>query len=71
LTVRNRHDPNRRRESISVFQIRITKQRRTASAGRSGQEEPQFPLDPRDPDIVRAKKLQRRPRRPSDPRRGI
>jgi hypothetical protein len=43
-----------------MSQIRITKQRPTASAGRRGQEEPQFPLDPRDPDIIRVKRLQRR-----------
>jgi hypothetical protein len=41
--------------------IRITKQRRTSGAARRGPEEPQFPLDPRDPDIVRVKRGQRRP----------
>jgi hypothetical protein len=46
--------------------MRITKQRRRASAARRGQVEPEFPLDLRDPDIVRAKQLPR----PSDPRRS-
>jgi hypothetical protein len=45
-----------------MSQIRITKQRRAASAGRRGQPEPLLPLDPRDPDITRAKQLQRQPR---------
>ena len=49
-----------------MSRIRITKQRRTASAARRGQVEPEFPLDLRDPDIVRAKQLLR----PSDPRRS-
>lgn len=44
--------------------IRITKQRRTATAGGRRQVEPELPLDLRDPDIVRAKQLPR----PSDPR---
>jgi hypothetical protein len=47
-----------------MSQKRITRQRRTASAGRREQVEPELPLDPRDPDIVRVKQL----RRPSDPR---
>jgi hypothetical protein len=51
-----------------MSQIRITKQRRTASAGRRGQVEPLLPLDPRDPGITRAKQLQRRPRRPAGSR---
>jgi hypothetical protein len=45
-----------------MAQIRITKQRHAARAGRRGQAEP-LPLDPRDPDITRAKQLQRQPRR--------
>lgn len=49
-----------------MSQLRITKQRRTASARRHGQVEP-LPLDPRDPDITRAKQLQRRPRQPTSP----
>jgi hypothetical protein len=48
--------------------IRITKQRRAASAGRRGQAEPQLPLGLRDPDIIRVKQLQRRLRRPSGTR---
>ena len=46
-----------------MSQIRITKPRRAASAGRRGREEPPLPLDLRDPDIIRAKRLQRRARR--------
>ena len=42
-----------------MSQTRITKQRPTARAGRRGQAEAEFPLDPRDPDIVRAKQLRR------------
>ncbi len=48
-----------------MSQIRITKPRRTAGAGRRGRGEPPLPLDPRDPDIIRAKRLQRQPRRPA------
>jgi hypothetical protein len=43
-----------------MSQIRITKQRRPSSARQRGQAESQLPLDPRDPDIVAAKRLQRR-----------
>ena len=46
-----------------MSQIRITKPRRTASAGRRGRGEPPLSLDLRDPDITRAKRLQRRARR--------
>jgi len=46
-----------------MSQIRITKQRRTAGTGQQRQAEPPLPLDPRDPDITRAKQLQRK-RRP-------
>jgi hypothetical protein len=42
-----------------MSQMRITKQRRTARVGRRGQAEPEFSLDLRDPDIVRAKQLRR------------
>jgi len=48
-----------------MSRIRITKQRRAAGAARRRQVEPEFPLDLRDPDIVRAKQLPR----PSEPRR--
>ncbi len=44
-------------------QLQITKQHRAAQAARArrrGEAEPLLPLDPRDPDIVRAKQLQRR-----------
>ena len=47
--------------------IRITKRRRTTGAGSRGQAEPQFPLDPRDPDIIRVKQLQRSQRRRAVP----
>jgi len=47
-----------------MTQVRITKPR-TASARRRDELEQQPRLDPRDPDIVRAKQLRRRPRRPS------
>ena len=40
-------------------QKRITKQRRTASTDRRHQVEREFPLDLRDPDIVRAKQMRR------------
>jgi hypothetical protein len=42
-----------------MSRMQITKQRRTAGAGRRRQAEPEFPLDLRDPDIVRAKQLRR------------
>ena len=47
-----------------MSQLQITKQQRSAAARRRGQVEPLLPLDPRDPDIIRAKKLQRRLRQP-------
>ena len=47
-----------------MTQLRITRHR-TASARRRGDMEQLLPLDPRDPDITRAKHLQRRPRQPS------
>jgi hypothetical protein len=40
-------------------QKRITKQHRTASTSRREQAEPEFPLNFRDPDIVRAKQIRR------------
>ena len=40
-------------------QVRITKQRRTADARRRGQRDQLLPLDLRDPDVTRAKQLQR------------
>ncbi len=40
-------------------QQQISKQQRAASARRRTQVETLLPLDPRDPDIVRAKQLQR------------
>lgn len=51
-----------------MSQLRITKHYRTAGARRRGHVEPLLPLDPRDPDITRAKQLQRRPRQPSGTR---
>jgi len=47
-----------------MTQLRITRHR-TASARRRGDMEQLLPLDPRDPDITRAKLLQRRPQQPS------
>jgi len=41
-----------------MLQIRITRQRRTADVRR--QDERELPLDPRDPDILAAKRLARR-----------
>ena len=41
-------------------QVRITKQRRTADTRWRRQRDPLLPLDARDPDITRAKQLQRR-----------
>jgi hypothetical protein len=47
-----------------MVQIRITKSRTTSARRRDELEQP-VPLDPRDPDIIRAKRLQRRVRQPS------
>ena len=44
-------------------QLRITRKQRAASARRRDETERELPLDPRDPDITRAKQSQRRPRR--------
>jgi hypothetical protein len=41
-------------------QVQITKRRRTAEAAWRRRQEPLLPLDPRDPEITRAKQLQRR-----------
>jgi hypothetical protein len=46
-------------------QLQITRHR-TASARPPGEMEQPLPLDPRDPDISRAKRLQRRERQPRD-----
>jgi hypothetical protein len=43
-------------------QLQISKQQRAGSARRRAQVEVLLPLDPRDPDIVRAKQLQRQRR---------
>ncbi len=49
-----------------MAQLQITKRHPAASARRRAQDEEQpLPLDARDPDIVRAKRLQRRSRRTS------
>jgi hypothetical protein len=47
-----------------MTQLRITRHR-SASARRRGEMEQLLPLDPRDPDITRAKQLLRRPRQPT------
>jgi hypothetical protein len=51
-------------------QVRITKQRPAAVTRRraQAQDDQYCPLDPRDPDIVRAKQLQRQSRRTESPR---
>jgi hypothetical protein len=41
-------------------QVRITKQRRTADSRWRRQRDRLLPLDARDPDVTRAKQLQRR-----------
>jgi hypothetical protein len=41
-------------------QVRITRQRRTADTHWRRQRDLPLPLDPRDPEIVRVKQLQRR-----------
>jgi hypothetical protein len=40
-------------------QIRISKQRRTADSRWYRHDDPVLPRDPRDPDVTRAKQLQR------------
>jgi hypothetical protein len=45
-----------------MTQLQISKRQRAASARRRAQVDALLPLDPRDPDIVRAKQLQRRRR---------
>jgi hypothetical protein len=40
-------------------QLQISRRQRAASARRRAQPDTLLPLDPRDPDIVRAKQLQR------------
>jgi hypothetical protein len=49
-----------------MSQLQITRRHRAASARRRGETEQLLPLDPRDPDITRAKQLQRRSRKPSE-----
>jgi hypothetical protein len=51
-----------------MTQTRITKPRPSSARRRDKPEQPSQ-LDPRDPDIVRAKQLQRRLRQPSASRR--
>jgi hypothetical protein len=48
-------------------QLRITKHR---TAGARRRREPVLPLDPRDPDVIRAKHLQRRRVKPGTLRRS-
>lgn len=48
-----------------MSQMRMTKQRRAASSRRARAGEAAVPLDLRDPDITRAKQLQRQRRRPT------
>jgi hypothetical protein len=42
-----------------VQQIRVTKERRRKDSARRAEPFEELPLDPRDPDIVRAKRLKR------------
>ena len=63
LDADERYSPNHQRAWI-VSQVRITKQRRTAAARWRRQREPVLPLKPRDPDITRAKHLQRQRAKP-------
>lgn len=51
-----------------MARLQVTRQRRTASARRRGEVESLLRMDPRDPDIIRAKQLQRQPRRPGGTR---
>lgn len=44
-------------------QLEMTRQQRAARARRRAQVDTLLPLDPRDPDIVRAKQLQRQAHR--------
>lgn len=53
-----------------MSQLQITRRHRAASARRRGETEQFLPLDPRDPDIARAKRLQRRSRKPSESSAG-
>lgn len=46
-----------------MSQVRITKQRSASARRRAEADEQCLPLDPRDPDIVRAKQLRRQSRR--------
>jgi hypothetical protein len=45
-------------------QMRITKQRRSADTAWCRRQEPLLPLDPRDPEVIRARRLQRQRRHP-------
>jgi hypothetical protein len=45
-------------------QMQITKQRRPADTAWRRRQEPLLPLDPRDPEVIRAKQLQRQRRHP-------
>jgi hypothetical protein len=52
-----RHSPNHR--TCQMSQVRITKQRRTANTRWRRQRDLLLPLDPRDPDVTRAKQRRR------------
>jgi hypothetical protein len=58
LDSKKRHSPTIGR--CQMPQVRITKQRRTADTRWRRQRDPLLPLDPRDPDVTRAKQLQRK-----------
>ena len=57
LDSKERHSPNHGR--CQMPQVRITKQRRTADTRWRRQPDLLLPLDPLDPDVTRAKQLQR------------
>jgi hypothetical protein len=59
LESKDRYDSTHRR-GLEMAQIQITKKRSTASARRRGEVQPELPLDPRDPEIIAAKRLSRR-----------
>jgi hypothetical protein len=58
LDSKERHSPNHR--TCQMPQVRITKQRRTADTRWRRQRDLLLPLDPRDPDVTRAKQRQRK-----------
>ena len=60
IRTRARHPAGTPQEVVSTRQIRISKRSRPAARRRDLLTQDSLPLDPRDPDIVRAKELDRR-----------